>query len=45
MIAGGGSTSTIFFLMKDAVEGSPEKRLFRAHIKPDVVGSTFESDT
>ena len=45
MMAAGGSTSTIFYKMKNANDTSPEKRLFREHIQPDVNGSTFVSDT
>ena len=45
MMAAGGSTSTIFNKMKNANDTSPEKRLFREHIQPDVNGSTFVSDT
>ena len=44
MIGSGGSTSVMFHRLKGADEGSPEKKLFKEHIEPDVKGSTFASD-
>ena len=44
MIGSGGSTSAIFHRFKGADEESPEKKLFKEHIEPDVKGSTFASD-
>ena len=40
----GGSSGALFHQFQIADEESPEKRLFREHIEPDVEGTTFASE-
>ena len=44
MIGTGGSTSVLFHRLKSADDNSPENKLFKEYIEPDVHGSTFSSD-
>ena len=44
LLGGGGSSSVLFHRFADSEQDSPENKLFKKHIAPDVESTTFDSD-
>ena len=44
LLGGGGSSSVLFHRFAEAEQDSPEYKLFKKYIEPDVDNTTFDSD-